>query len=366
MPSRHPFDRFVRLLSCAFALAFAGAPLAAQASSAAPAATTHTAAPVAPLSKALHAPPQTLFDVERVVDGDTLHIQRDGKLVKLRLLAVDTEEKLGVGTEGTSKPGTVFGEECAMWAQRFFADLAKPGEKPKIGLFFPPGADGKPGHEALDNYGRLLCHAVLPDGTDYNLMIVELGKSPYFNKYGNSTFEHEKFVAAQAAARKAELGIWNPATNRPATAGAPSAKRPYEKLQPWWDARAAAVDAFRSERAKDPTSVFDSDDPEELARAFETSKQRDVRVFGCLDRTFDEENGTLTLLFKTQDKNRALRVRITKEHRATFAALALDTRNQDFVQNYFFATGRVVGGSRGFEVHVADATKLVLAGPEPR
>lgn len=365
MPSRRPFDHFASALLCYFALLVAAAPLHAQAASTAPLAAP-TDKTATPLSKGLHAAPQTLFDVERVVDGDTLHVQRDGKLVKLRLLAVDTEEKLGVGAEGSSKPGTVFGEECALWAQRFFADLAKPGEKPKVGLFFPPDADGKPGHQALDNYGRLLCHVVLPDGTDYNLMLVELGKSPYFNKYGNSTFEHRKFVAAQAAARKAELGIWNPATNRPATEGAPSAKRPYEKLQPWWDARAAAVDAFRAERVDRANSVFDSDDPAELARALETSKQQDVRVFGCLDRTFDEDDGSLTLLFKTQDKNRALRVRIAKEHRAAFAALALETRNQDFVQNYFFVNGRVIGGARGFEVHVSDPPKLVLAGPEPR
>lgn len=313
------------------------------------------------VSKALHAAPTELFDVERVVDGDTIHVQRGGKLVKLRLLAVDTEEKFNgnADSQSGSKPSTVFGEECALWAQRFFADLAKPGEKPKVGLFFP---DGK---EQLDNYGRLLCHLVLADGTDYNLMLVELGKSPYFNKYGNSGFRHDAFVAAQSAARANKLGIWDPKTNQPSTPGAPSAKRPYEKLLPWWDARAAAVDAYRAARAADAKSVFDADDPALLAEALEASKERDVRVFGCLERTFDEENGTLTLLFKTQDKNRALRVRIAKEERAKFAALALEKRGDDYVQNYFFASGRVVGGSRGFEVHVSDPAKLVPAGPEP-
>lgn len=308
---------------------------------------------------ALHAAPTELFEVERVVDGDTLHVRRGGSLVKLRLLAVDTEEKLDVGGDSASKPGTVFGEECALWAQRFFADLAAPGEKPKVGLYFPGGK------EQLDNYGRLLCHVVLPDGTDYNLLLVELGKSPYFNKYGNSTFEHAAFVAAQRAAREAQLGIWSPATNRPTTPGAPSAKRPYEKLLPWWDARAAAVEAYRAAVVHDPTSAFDADDPQALARAAELAEQREVRVFGCLDRTFDEDDGTLTLLFKTQDRNRALRVRIQRAERPKFATLALERRGDDFVQNYLFVTGRVVAGARGFELHLADPARLTLAGPEP-
>lgn len=346
-------DRRLRNALCSFALLSFALPAAAQqATATAPLEVVHAAA--------LHAAPKQLFDVERVVDGDTLHILRDGKLVKLRLLAVDTEEKLSVGTDSGSKPGTVFGEECAAWAQRFFADLAKPGEKPKVGLFFPDG------HEHLDNYGRLLCHVVLPDGTDFDLLLVELGKSPYFNKYGNSEFQHAAFVAAQDAARAAKRGIWDPHTNEPQTPGAPSAKRPYEKLMPWWNARATAVDAYRAARAKDPLTYFDADDPELLAAALEASKRADVSVFGCLDRTFDEDNGTLTLLFKTQDKNRALRVRIKKEDREKFAALTLAKRNEDFVQNYFFVSGRVVGGSRGFEVHVSDPTKLVLAGPEPQ
>ena len=63
-----------------------------------------------------------------------------------------------------------------------------------VGLAFPDGV------EANDVYGRLLCHVILADGTDFNLKLVELGKSPYFNKYGNSRICHDEFVATQAAA----------------------------------------------------------------------------------------------------------------------------------------------------------------------
>ena len=144
--------------------------------------------------------PTELFDVVRVVDGDTVHIQRGGEKVKLRLLSVDTEEKLSFNGSA-SKPGTVFGEETSQWAEELFAEL---GDDPKIGLRFPNGI------EANDVYGRLLCHVVMPDGTDFNVLLVELGKSPYFNKYGNSRIAHGEFVEAQRLARNEKLGIWNP------------------------------------------------------------------------------------------------------------------------------------------------------------
>ena len=41
---------------------------------------------------------------------------------------------------------------------------------------------------------------------------MEKGKSPYFNKYGNSRICHEAFGAAQERARSARLGIWDPRT----------------------------------------------------------------------------------------------------------------------------------------------------------
>ena len=108
-------------------------------------------------------------------------------------------------------------------------------------LLFPEGV------EKRDVYGRLLCHVILMDGRDFNLLLVEQGKSPYFNKYGNSRLKHEEFVAAQAEAKRRQLGVWNPMTNMPKTEGAPAAKRPYDRLLPWWQARADAIDAFRKQ-----------------------------------------------------------------------------------------------------------------------
>jgi len=296
--------------------------------------------------------PTELFHVERVVDGDTIHVRRDGEYEKLRLLSVDTEEKLSF--EGSpSKPGTVFGEETSIWARETIDAL---GPEPKVGLRFPDGI------EARDVYGRLLCHVVLPDGTDFNLRLVELGKSPYFNKYGQSRLCHDAFVAAQERARAQQLGVWNPKTNEPKTAGAPAAKRPYDRLLPWWDARAEAVESFRVADARNDTGAGDAASPDDMAESLAAERER-VRVFGQLFRTFDEDDGSLTLLFRG-DRDRAFRALVPAAERAKLD-VDLEAVQAEFRQNYLWVEGELEPGSRGGWQMACSADAIALAGPEP-
>lgn len=312
----------------------------------------------APPAIATSPAPTELFEVVKVVDGDTLHVRRKGEIQKLRLLSVDTEERLGNGFQGSpTKPQTVFGEECALWAQKFFADLAKDGQPPKVGLLFPGGK------EEQDVYGRLLCHVLLPDGTDYNLMLVQKGKSPYFNKYGNSTVSHEAFVAAQKAAQVAKLGIWDPKTNEPKTPGTPAAKRPYPELLAWWEARAQAIDTFRKHAAESPAEWIDSADPEALERA--SASPKEVDAFGEIDRLYDEETGDQTVLMRATHKEAALRIRIPQAVREKHAGLELAAAHKEFRQNYFFIHGRIEHTARGYHMVSEAATRWRRAGPEP-
>ena len=308
-------------------------------------------------------PPTELFDVVKVVDGDTIHIQRKGEIVKLRLLSVDTEEKLsGRPPSGGSKPETLYGQECAEWAQVFFADLAEEEATPQVGLAFPGGK------ENLDVYGRLLCHVLLPDGTDFNVLLVETGRSPYFNKYGNSLISHGAFVEAQKRAQEKKLGVWNPATNTPKTEGAPSVKRPYDQLLPWWDARAKAIDGFRQRSAKAPDAHVAADDAAGLAHALaacEADKDHVVEIFGEIDRFFDEDDGSWTVLFRTGKKKNAFRAIVPKDARKTLASLDLPGRNEEFRQNFLSVTGHLVRGPRGYRIVTADARMWSVAGPEP-
>ncbi len=299
--------------------------------------------------------PRELFEIERVVDGDTIWIQYHGHQEKLRLMCVDTEEKLAVDTGSASKPGTVFGESCAKWAQDFFAALGSEQKKPSVGIYFPAG------REQRDAYGRLLCHIILPDGRDFNVLLVEEGKSPYFNKYGNSLVAHEIFVAAQKRAIAKHKGIWDPTTNVPQDKTAPSVRRPYETLLPWWEARAQAIDSFRKREVAEPKLVADAENPASLKLAAERGGE--VDVFGSIERMFDEKSGDWTLLMRGEDKQAQLRVRVTKDKRPAFDKLDLAHLNDENRQNYIWVHGKLTSGSRGFELEAQDPAQFRIAEP---
>jgi endonuclease YncB( thermonuclease family) len=299
-------------------------------------------------------------DLEKVIDADTVHVRLEGQTAKLRLMCVDAEEKIsGNPNFDPGKPQTVFGEESAQWAQAFFAALDPDGEagpqRARVGLKFPGG------RRELDAYGRLLCHLITPDGRDFNLLLVEQGRSPYFNKYGNSELCHEQFVQAQARAREQRLGIWHPDTNRPRTPGAPSARREYAELLSWWNARAQAVDEFRRRAREAPERFVAADDGGGLERACERGAE--VEVFALLEKAFEEADGSQSLLLRGGDKRRALRLRVSAEHRGELARLDLEHWGEDGRQNYFYARGKLARGPRGFELWLQEPGQVRLAEP---
>jgi endonuclease YncB( thermonuclease family) len=318
------------------------------------------AAPAAAPHARPKTPPSELYDVVKVVDGDTIHIQRNGKVEKLRLLSVDTEEQLSTASSNlaSTKPPTVFGEECALWARAFFADLASNGAPPRVGLAFPLGA------EKRDFYDRLLCDVILPDGTNYNLLLVELGKSPYFTKYGWSETDHEAYVAAQKTAQSKKLGIWNPDTNKPKTPGVPSAKRPYDKLIPWWDARGQAVQSYRRTLDQRAITSVDTDDPRSLEAAARSGTQRDF--FGEVGKIEDQPDGSILVHFRASSRNHALVVRVTKEALAQPWTFDLRKTPEEFHQNYVWVRTSIEAAPKGFTATTTDARAWKLAGPEPR
>lgn len=348
-PARRAAHATLGALVVCFATTVAGPLPHASAAPQAPAATEVTST----LDGARRTPPAVTYPVTRVVDGDTLWIERGGRTDKLRLLCVDTEERLELGGSlSATKPGTPFGSACEEWAKDYFARLGRDGQPARIGLAFPGDV------EQRDVYGRLLCHVILEDGTDFNVLLVREGKSPYFDKYGYSALAHGAFVAAEAEARAARRGIWHPETN----AGAE--KRPYERLLPWWEARAQAVEGFVARHAKAPTAVVSAEVPEELEAALAAEHPR-IEVFGSIFQFFDEDDGSLTVLFRGGDKQRSLRVRIPAEERASYADLDLPGTTAEFVQNYLYVAGRLTRGPRGFELVGVRPRDWRRGGPDP-
>src|SRR5262245_31426650 len=114
----------------ALALATLASPCAPAERASAPAAPQSAAAPRA----------EERVELAEVVDGDTLHVRRAGKVAKLRVLCVDTEERFHPGLASSpGKPQTVFGEETALWAEQLFAGFAREGRPVELRLRFPGG-----------------------------------------------------------------------------------------------------------------------------------------------------------------------------------------------------------------------------------
>ncbi|MFT7668123.1 MAG: endonuclease YncB(thermonuclease family) [Planctomycetota bacterium] len=303
--------------------------------------------------------PTELFEVVKIVDGDTIHILRNGQKEKLRLLSVDTEEKITTGQNNSAtKPQTVFGEETRLWTINYFEQFRGEDSKIHVGLRFPSTK------ESYDIYGRLLCHVLTSDGTDFNLLLVQLGKSPYFNKYGNSMICHDEFVQAQNEAQRNIVGVWDPRTNVSLDPKVPVALRPYAGLLPWWQVRADAIDAFRAKSKNAPSQVIAADEPERLTEALASGTE--VEIFGTPDRLFDEDDGSRTVLFRTSDKQQALRVSIPKDSLASFEAFDVEGLRDEFRQNYAFVRGVITKGPRGFRLETPDVASWVRAGAEPK
>ena len=177
------------------------------------------------------------INLTKVVDGDTVKVEIDGKEESLRLCCLDTEESW----PGGSKPVTKAGQQASKWAKQYFGadDDGFPSTEVLVDIEFDTN---DPVNLCLKkhrgNYGRLICY-VYKGGEIYNLKAVEKGWSPYFVKYGRSRLHHEIIMAAEAQAQSENLAIWNPETN---TGGN---KRDYDQLIHWWHLRDSVVEDYR-------------------------------------------------------------------------------------------------------------------------
>ena len=180
--------------------------------------------------------------VDTVVDGDTIRVFLDrasGRSESLRILALDTEE---VNASGP-KPVTKLGRRATERAQELAPEgstlsLTLPGDEPlEVGL-----------RKHRGNRGRLLVYVDLPDGRDFQEIMIREGFSPYFVKYGRAHFadRHQRYVAAERAAQAEGLGIWDQLANNGAV------MRDYAALTTWWELRGRLIEGFREIRRRQP------------------------------------------------------------------------------------------------------------------
>jgi len=193
------------------------------------------------------------FPLVRVVDGDTIRVE--GLDNSLRLLGLDAEETFKhakerrayaagwasyvAGVRGDArrpvKFATPMGDEAKAWAEQFFAGV-------KTVRLERDDAD-----EIRDRYNRYLAYVLVErDGKwlNYNVEAVRAGMAPYFPKYGRSRRYHAQFVKAEAEAKAAHRGIWDPSKQ---------AYPDYPEREAWWAARGAFMDDARAAGAIDLT-----------------------------------------------------------------------------------------------------------------
>lgn len=121
--------------------------------------------------------------VTRVVDGDTVDVQIDGRTERVRLIGVDTPE-----VHGTAEP---YGAEASAFTKERLT-----GQEVSLEL----------DAEARDRYGRLLAYVWVGDEL-FNATLVREGYAQVMTVPPNVKYA-DRFVALQQQAREAGAGLW--------------------------------------------------------------------------------------------------------------------------------------------------------------
>lgn len=131
---------------------------------------------------------QETYRCIRVVDGDTIIVEIDGKKERVRLIGVDTPE-----TVHPNKPVEHYGKEASAFTRKLT-------EGEMVRLEYDDDSQRR------DRYGRLLAYVYLPDGTFLNAEIIKQG---YGFAYTRFPFEYmEQFRQYEREARDAGVGLW--------------------------------------------------------------------------------------------------------------------------------------------------------------
>ena len=129
-----------------------------------------------------------LYSVDHFVDGDTIAINMNGKVEKVRFIGVDTPE-----THKPNTPVQCYGPAAAAYTKTLIGSN-------KVRL----GSDSL--STDRDRYDRLLRYVYLPDGRLVNEELIKNGYGFYYPYFPFT--KSDQFSADQTAARAANKGLW--------------------------------------------------------------------------------------------------------------------------------------------------------------
>ncbi len=129
------------------------------------------------------------YPVTRVVDGDTIDVNIDGQISRIRLIGINTPEVVD-----PRQPVQCFGKEASDKAKGSLTNQ-------NVRLEADSSQDDK------DKYGRLLRYVWREDGLFYNLEMIKLGYAFEYTYFLPYKYQAE-FKNAQNYASSNKLGLW--------------------------------------------------------------------------------------------------------------------------------------------------------------
>ena len=131
----------------------------------------------------------SLYDVIKVVDGDTIEVAINNKKEKIRLIGIDTPE-----TVDPRKPVQCFGKEASNKAKEMLS-----GKKVLLEIDLTQGE--------RDKYKRLLRYVFLENGLNFNKYMIEQGFAHEYT-YDLPYKYQKEFKQAEQEAMQAGRGLW--------------------------------------------------------------------------------------------------------------------------------------------------------------
>ena len=129
------------------------------------------------------------YQVTKVVDGDTIDANIDGKIERIRLIGINTPEVVD-----PRRPVECFGKEASENAKKILT-----GQKIKI--------EADTSQDDRDKYGRLLRYIWRSDGLFYNLEAIKQGYAFEYTYIVPYKYQSE-FKAEQKFAKENKIGLW--------------------------------------------------------------------------------------------------------------------------------------------------------------
>lgn len=143
--------------------------------------------------QALTPPKEGYYQVEKVVDGDTIEVNIAGVVEKIRLIGIDTPE-----TVDPRKAVQCFGKEASDNSKKLLE-----GQSVKL--------EADDTQDNRDKYKRLLRYVILEDGTNFNKKLIEDGYAHEYT-YDIPYKYQSEFKTAQKDAQENNRGLWSPDT----------------------------------------------------------------------------------------------------------------------------------------------------------